>query len=211
MNYSDKFSHIVVYCGSNLGNTPAYRDAAYTLGQAFARHHITLVYGGGKVGLMGVLADSIIAHGGTSIGVIPQFLKDKEVAHQGLSELITTCDMATRKLKMIELGKAFIALPGGIGTYEELFEVISLAQLRQHNKPIGVLNIDGFFDPLLKLLEQTAETGFMPVSNMNLVCVANTIDDLLHQMASYQFVESQKWVKPKWLADDTDYIVPKFT
>ncbi|VEG13395.1 LOG family protein [Moraxella cuniculi] len=211
MNYSDKFSHIVVYCGSNLGNTPAYRDAAYALGQAFAKHRITLVYGGGKVGLMGVLAGSIMAHGGASIGVIPQFLKDKEVAHQGLSELITTCDMATRKLKMIELGKAFIALPGGIGTYEELFEVISLAQLRQHNKPIGVLNIDGFFDPLLKLLEQTAETGFMPASNMNLVCVANTIDDLLHQMTSYQFVESQKWVKPKWLADDTDYIVPKFT
>lgn len=205
------FSRVVVYCGSNFGNTPAYYEAAQALGASLAQRDITLVYGGGNVGLMGTVADSVIAHGGQTIGVIPRFLRDKEVAHQGLSQLIITDDMASRKLKMIEFGDAFIALPGGIGTYEELFEVVSLAQLRQHQKPIGVLNIQGFFDPLLQLLTQTAAAGFMPSANLQLICVADDIDELLQKMTDYQFVESQKWVKPDWLNDNGAYIVPKFT
>ncbi|MFB6349244.1 TIGR00730 family Rossman fold protein [Moraxella sp. ZJ142] len=211
MNYQEKFTNVVVYCGSNFGNTPAYHHAAQQLGETLAKHSLTLVYGGGNVGLMGTVADSVIAHGGDSIGIIPKFLKDKEVAHQHLSELIITDDMASRKLKMIELGDAFIALPGGIGTYEELFEVISLAQLRRHTKPIGVLNIDGFFEPFLQLLKQAADTGFMPAANVDLVCVADTVDELLTKMANYHFVESQKWVKPDWMGDDDTYQVPKFT
>lgn len=198
---------LTVYCGSNFGETPAYYQAAKALGNHLAKHDITLVYGGGNVGLMGAIADSVLANHGKAIGVIPQFLADKEVAHTGLTELIFTPDMATRKLKLIELGDAFIALPGGIGTFEELFEVLSLAQLRQHKKPIGVLNIDGFFDPLLDLLHRTADSGFMPTQNLNLLCVADNIDELFAKMHAYQFVESQKWVKPAWL--DT-LEIPKF-
>lgn len=211
MTYQDKFSHIVVYCGSNFGDTPAYYHAAQSLGKTLAEHDITLVYGGGNVGLMGTIADSVMTHGGKSIGIIPRFLRDKEVAHHGLSELIITEDMASRKLKMISLADAFIALPGGIGTYEELFEVVSLAQLRQHAKPIGVLNVDGFFNPFLQLLEQTAKAGFMPISNINLVCVADNIPTLLTKMATYQFTKSQKWVKPSWMDETSAYTVPKFT
>ncbi len=204
------FRRVVVYCGSNFGDTPAYYAAAQALGKALAQRDITLVYGGGNVGLMGTVADSVIAHGGKTIGVIPRFLKDKEVAHQGLSQLIITDDMASRKLKMIEFGDAFIALPGGIGTYEELFEVLSLAQLRQHQKPIGVLNIEGFFDPLLQLLAHTTAAGFMPNANLQLICVADDIDVLLQKMANYQFIDAQKWVKPDWLDDNDTYTVPKF-
>ncbi len=204
------FRRVVVYCGSNFGDTPAYYAAAQALGKALAQRDITLVYGGGNVGLMGTVADSVIAHGGQTIGVIPRFLKDKEVAHQGLSQLIITDDMASRKLKMIEFGDAFIALPGGIGTYEELFEVLSLAQLRQHQKPIGVLNIEGFFDPLLQLLAHTTAAGFMPNANLQLICVADDIDVLLQKMANYQFIDAQKWVKPDWLDDNDTYTVPKF-
>ena len=159
------FRRVVVYCGSNFGDTPAYYAAAQALGKALAQRNITLVYGGGNVGLMGTVADSVIAHGGKTIGVIPRFLKNKEVAHQGLSQLIITDDMASRKLKMIEFGDAFIALPGGIGTYEELFEVLSLAQLRQHQKPIGVLNIEGFFDPYCSFwhIQQQQDLCPMPI------------------------------------------------
>lgn len=199
---------LTVYCGSNFGETPAYHQAATQLGKYLADHQITLVYGGGKVGLMGTIADSVLTHDGQAIGVIPQFLADKEVAHTGLNELIITPDMATRKLKLIELADAFIALPGGIGTYEELFEVLSLAQLRQHAKPIGVLNIERFFDPLLTMLAQTAQAGFMPSQNLDLLCVADNLGELFVKMQQYQFVESQKWVKPSWLevADTPKFI-----
>lgn len=199
---------VVVYCGSNFGDVPDYYHAAKSLGQAFAARNTTLIYGGGKVGLMGAIADSILAAGGQAIGVIPSFLKDKEVAHLGLSELIVTSDMATRKNKMIELGDAFIALAGGIGTYEELFEVVSLAQLRQHAKPIGVLNTNGFFNPLITMLKHTAQAGFIPPANVDLLCVSDDIDDLLDQMTKYHFVESQKWVKPDWMDDYPE--IPKF-
>ena len=124
----NKMNHIVVYCGSNLGNKPAYFEAAQAMGKAIAERGSTLVYGGGKIGLMGTVADAALAEGGQVIGVIPTFLREKEVAHLGLSQLIETADMTERKNKMIELADAFIALPGGLGTYEELFEVVSQAQ-----------------------------------------------------------------------------------
>lgn len=201
------FQAITVYCGSNFGEVPDYYHAACDLGKKLGEIGTTLIYGGGKVGLMGAVADGALAAGGQVVGVIPQFLKDKEVAHTQLSELIVTEDMTTRKAKMIALSDAFIALPGGIGTYEELFEVVSLAQLRQHAKPIGVLNINGFFDPLIAMLTHTAQAGFMPPANVQLICVADNVDELLEKMANYQFVETQKWVKPSWM-DALD--VPKF-
>lgn len=190
---------ITVYCGSNFGSCKDYYQAAICLGAKLAERQITLVYGGGNVGLMGAIADSVLDNQGKVIGVIPSFLKQKEVAHLGIHQLIETQDMSQRRLKMIELADAFIALPGGIGTYEELFEVLSLAQLRQHKKPIGVLNVSKFFDPLLHMLQETAESGFMPIENLNLLCVSDDIDQLLEKMVNYQFIEAQKWVKPDWL------------
>ena len=190
--------NIVVYCGSNLGNTPDYYEAAREMGQAIARRCGCLVYGGGKIGLMGTVADAALAAGGEVIGVIPTFLREKEVAHTGLTELIETPDMTTRKNKMIELADGFVAKPGGLGTYEELFEVLSQAQLRLHDKPIGILNIGGFFDALLNMMQQTATAGFMPQANMNLLCVADNAEEVLKKMADYRFVDAQKWVEPSW-------------
>ena len=197
----NKMNHIVVYCGSNLGNKPAYFEAAQAMGKAIAERGSTLVYGGGKIGLMGTVADAALAVGGLVIGVIPTFLREKEVAHLGLSQLIETADMTERKNKMIELADAFIALPGGLGTYEELFEVVSQAQLRLHAKPVGVLNIGGFFDGLLAMMQQTADEGFMPQANMSLLCVADHPADLLQKMADYRFVEAAKWVAPAWQSE----------
>ena len=197
----NKMNHIVVYCGSNLGNKPAYFEAAQAMGKAIAERGSTLVYGGGKIGLMGTVADAALAEGGQVIGVIPTFLREKEVAHLGLSQLIETADMTERKNKMIELADAFIALPGGLGTYEELFEVVSQAQLRLHAKPVGVLNIGGFFDGLLAMMQQTADEGFMQQANMSLLCVADHPAALLQKMADYRFVEAAKWVAPAWQSE----------
>lgn len=190
--------NIVVYCGSNLGNTPEYYEAAIGMGKAIATQCGCLVYGGGKIGLMGTVADATLAAGGEVIGVIPTFLREKEVAHTGLTRLIETPDMTTRKNKMIELADGFIAMPGGLGTYEELFEVLSQAQLRLHAKPIGLLNINGFFDVLIEMMRQTAAAGFMPSENMNLLCVDDHAEGVLQKMRNYHFVDAQKWITPSW-------------
>lgn len=190
--------NIAVYCGSNLGRSPAFYRAAREMGKSIAERGSRLVYGGGKVGLMGALADAALAHGGEVTGVIPTFLREKEAAHQGLTRLIETPDMAARKTQMIDLADAFVALPGGIGTYEELFEVLSLSQLRLHGKPIGLLNTEGFFDPLTGLLQHTAAQGFMPQANLNLLCVARRPADLLDKMAAYEYVDVPKRVEPVW-------------
>ncbi|OSI08245.1 LOG family protein yvdD [Neisseria animaloris] len=190
--------NIVVYCGSNLGDTPAYFHAAQAMGAAIALRGSRLVYGGGRIGLMGTVADAVLANGGEVTGVIPTFLREKEVAHTGLTELIETPDMTARKNKMIALADAFIAMPGGLGTYEELFEVLSQAQLKLHGKPVGVFNVNGFFDPMITMLQQTADAGFMPQANMSLLCVDGTPEGLLEKMAAYRFVDVSKWVTPDW-------------
>lgn len=196
-------NNIVVYCGSNLGATPVYAEAARGLGEAIAKRGSRLVYGGGCIGLMGTVADAVLQAGGEAVGVIPTFLREKEVAHRGLTELIETPDMPSRKNKMIELGDAFIALAGGIGTFEELFEVLSLAQLKQHRKPVGLVNTAGFYDPLLALLQQTAAQGFMPVANLSLLCVADTPQELLVKLENYQPHDAPKWIQPAWLTEQT--------
>ncbi|OOR90079.1 Rossman fold protein, TIGR00730 family [Moraxella caviae] len=190
---------IAVYCGSNLGARPEYHKAAQQMGQALAQRDMRLVYGGGNIGLMGTVADTVLEQGGEVVGVIPTFLVEKEVAHQGLSELIETTDMATRKYKMIELADGFIALAGGLGTFEELYEVLSLAQLRLHAKPIGVLNTHGFFDPVIATLQKAADEGFMPHANLSLLCVSDDPDELLEMMANYRFIDAPKWTRPTWL------------
>lgn len=195
-------NNITVYCGSNFGNIPNYYHHAQILGERLVHHDIRLIYGGGNVGLMGTLADSVLAHGGEVIGVIPTFLKQKEVAHLGLTQLIETPDMVTRKTQLIELADGFIAMAGGLGTYEELFEVLSITQLKLIKKPIGLLNVAHFFDPLLDMLSKTADSGFMPQENLQLLCVADNSEELLYKMKKFKFIDAPKWIKPDWL-DDT--------
>jgi hypothetical protein len=152
---------ICVYCGSNDGRSPEYARAAERLGQDMAEAGVRLVYGGGSVGLMGIVARSVLAHGGLVTGIIPQFLKDREVMLKEVSELIVTADMHERKRIMFERSDAFVALPGGIGTLEEVIEVMTWAQLEQHEKPVLIVNIKRFWDPLIALFAHMTEEGFL--------------------------------------------------
>lgn len=152
---------ICVYCGSRTGAHPAYARAAAALGKAIAREGLTLVYGGGSVGLMGVVADSALAAGGRVIGVIPRILMKRELAHRGLTELVQTGSMQERKAKMAELSDAFVALPGGIGTLDELFEMWTWAQLGLHAKPCALINTEGYYDNLVAFLDRAALDGFL--------------------------------------------------
>ncbi len=152
---------ICVYCGSNAGRQPEYAEAAERLGRDMAEAGIDLVYGGGDVGLMGIVARSVLAHGGKVVGIIPQFLKDREVMLHEVSELIVTNDMHERKRIMFDRSDAFVALPGGIGTLEEVIEVMTWAQLEQHSKPILIANINGFWDPLIEVFSRMTKDGFL--------------------------------------------------
>lgn len=198
----NKMDNIAVYCGSNLGFSPRYAADARAIGQFIAEHGSRLIYGGGHIGLMGEVANAALAAGGQVIGVIPEFLRQKEMAHNGLTELVETDNMASRRLKMMELADAFIVLPGGIGTYEELFEVLSAAQLQQHAKPIGILNSNDFFAPLLALMQQTTDTGFMPAANLNLLCVDTEPAALWQKMRGYRYQHAHKWQAPAWLHNE---------
>ena len=174
---------ICVYCGSRIGNDPAYRQAAEELASVLLRHRVVLVYGAGRIGLMGVLANAMLAGGGEVIGVIPRALVDSEVAHEGLSRLEVVDSMHIRKARMMELADGMVALPGGLGTLEELFEALTWAQLRFHRKPCGLLNVQGYFDPLLTFLDGALEKEFISVENRRLLTVnaspARLMDALL--------------------------------
>jgi len=174
---------ICVFCGSSFGNSPAFREQAARVGATLARRKIGLVYGGGRVGLMGVVADAALAAGGEVVGVIPEVLSTAEVAHSGLTELHVVADMHQRKALMAEKSDAFLTLPGGIGTYEEFFEILSWAGLGIHRKPIGLLNVEGYFDPLLALLEFGADAGFVRRRFLDPLVVStdpeNLVGDLL--------------------------------
>lgn len=189
---------IAVYCGSNLGIIPDYYHAAQTMAKALARRGHHIVYGGGSLGLMGTLADMALECGAEVTGVVPHFLAEKEVAHDRLTTLIKTNTMSERKLKMIELADGYIAMAGGLGTYEELFEVLSNAQLELSDSPIGLLNTNGFYDPVIELLNHTASQGFMPKNNLRLVCVSDDPDELLDQMNAYTPTKAIKWETPAW-------------
>jgi len=152
---------LCVYCGANPGAAPAYADAAAKLGAAMASSGVRLVYGGGSVGLMGIVARSVMSHGGNVTGIIPQFLKDREIMLREVPDLVVTADMHERKRLMFQRSDAFIALPGGIGTLEEVVEVMTWAQLDQHAKPVMILNIDGFWNPLIELFRRMAAEGFL--------------------------------------------------
>jgi len=191
----NKLTSVAVFCGSSEGNDNVIISQAITLGETLAKQGITLVYGAGKIGVMGKVAQGALKNKGKVIGVIPEFLKKKEVVHLGLHELITTKNMHQRKLKMHELSDGFIALPGGMGTLEELFEIVTWAQLGLHEKPIGLLNTNGFYDNLIKMLETMVVRGFLKMENLELLIVADTIESLLDKMRSFKPNRVPKWLK----------------
>lgn len=170
---------VCVFCGSSVGGAPVYAESARRLGEALARRKLGLVYGGGNIGLMGVIADAVLAQGGEVVGVIPRFLMDKELGHTGVTRLVTVESMHERKAIMAEYSNAFIALPGGFGTADELFEILTWRQLHLHDKPIGLLNIAGFFNPFLDWLDLMVREGFVKQSNRNLIVVRETEEELL--------------------------------
>lgn len=176
---------ICIYCGSSFGNRPVYAEAARALAAEMVAHDIGLVYGGGKVGLMGVIADEILRLGGEATGVIPQALMDKEVGHTGLTRLHVVTNMHERKAKMAELADGFIAMPGGLGTLEELFEILTWAQLGFHQKPVGVLNVDGFYDGLIAFLQTQVDCGFVKADQAELMLHAPTPPELMQRLRSF--------------------------
>lgn len=187
-------NRICVYSGSNLGNNPEYKESAARLGKILAMEKIELVYGGSRVGLMGEVAREVLISGGRAIGVMPKNLFPADIIKSDLTEFIWTQDMRERKKTMEEISDGFIALPGGVGTYEELFEMLSFAQLGIHKKPIGVLNAAHFFDPLLDMIKKTADAGFMRQSNLSLLLEDQDPKKLLDKMKSFQAPElGMKW------------------
>jgi uncharacterized protein (TIGR00730 family) len=185
---------VCVFCGSSPGTDPAFIDGARALGGAIAATGRGLVYGGAKVGLMGALADSVLAGGGTVTGVIPKSLLDKEVAHQGLTELHVVASMHERKMKMAERADAFIAMPGGLGTLEELFEVWTWAQLGLHQKAIGLFGPKPFFAPLLGYLDSLVAQGFVRLEHRQMVLLEEDPNVLLGRLEAYQPPSVQKWI-----------------
>jgi len=185
---------ICVYCGSNPGARPEYGAAARELGQRMGERGIGLVYGGSKAGTMGVIADSVLEHGGEVVGVIPGTLIEHEVAHDGLSELHAVNSMHERKALMEQLADGFIALPGGYGTHDELFEILAWSQLGIHRKPIGLLNIRGYYDALLAYLDHTVREGFVAQNNRELLLVDDDPGSMIEQLASWEAPPVKIWL-----------------
>jgi hypothetical protein len=193
---------ICVFCGSNAGHKPVYREAAESLGRLLAERGVEIVYGAGNIGLMGALADACLAAGGSVVGVIPESLVGLEVAgravdHANLTRLEVVDSMHTRKARMAALADGFIALPGGFGTFEELCEVLTWAQLGFHTKPVGLLNVAGFFDPLLALFDQAVEEGFLRAQNRAMALTATDAEALLTAMAEYEAEPVTQWLTAK--------------
>jgi uncharacterized protein (TIGR00730 family) len=185
---------ICVYCGSSPGRLEVYAEGARALAQALVARDLGLVYGGASIGLMGLIADTVLALGGRAVGVIPYALAQKEVAHRGLTELHITHSMHERKTLMAELSDGFVAMPGGIGTFEEIFEVWTWAQLGIHAKPCGLLNVSGYFDALTTFLDHATQEQFLKPPHRSLLVVESDPDALLDRFASYQAPGIQNWL-----------------
>lgn len=185
---------VTVFCGSSTGTDPAYAAAARALGKELVARGIGLVYGGGDVGLMGVLANTMLEAGGEVTGIIPQDLWDREVGHRGLTELLVVGTMHERKLAMADRADAFIALPGGVGTFEELFEVLTWTQLGIHHKPAGLLDAAEFYQPLLGFLDATVEAGFIRAGHRAILLDAEDPAELLDSLARWRPVARDKWM-----------------
>ena len=192
-----KMNRITVFCGSSFGTEDLFEKQAYLLGKTFAQKNIGLIYGGANVGLMGAVANGVIENGGEAIGVLPRFLQHKEIAHNGLTELILVETMHERKTKMNDLCDGVIALPGGFGTLEEFFEMLTWAQLGLHKKPIGILNINGFYDSLIGFVRNMVVKGFLKEVNEKMILVSEDIEDLLELMENYEAPTVGKWLDKK--------------
>lgn len=185
---------ICVYCGANPGARPAYVEGAQALGRTLAERGIGVVYGGGNVGLMGCLADATLAAGGEVIGVIPEALLEKELAHRGLTELHVVASMHERKTMMAELADAFIAMPGGFGTFEELCEALTWTQLGIHEKPCGLFNIEGFYDALISLLERATTDRFLRMEHRAILLEGTTPEAILAKIEAFRMPVAEKWI-----------------
>ncbi|MFA8298762.1 MAG: TIGR00730 family Rossman fold protein [Hyphomicrobiales bacterium] len=185
---------ICVFCGSSLGKQNIYKETANELALFMAKNKIDLIYGGANVGVMKVIADTIMDNGGKAIGIMPKLLVEKEVAHEELDEMHIVSSMAERKELMIEMSDAFIALPGGFGTLDEISEVLTANQLRISDKPIGLLNIDNFFTPLLNFIDHCVSEGFVRKEHRRNIIVSSEIDDLIDKMDQYQPLSMGKWI-----------------
>lgn len=187
-------TRICVFCGSSMGNNEEYRRAAKKVGEYFVDNNIELVYGGANVGLMKIIADVVLDGGISVTGIMPHMLIEKEVEHKGINQLISVETMADRKEKMVEISDGFIALPGGFGTLDELMEVITYNQLRIFDKPVGILNIEGYFDKLLQFFDHTVDSGFVRKEHRNNIIVSSNIEELIEKMKSYKPVVMGKWI-----------------
>ena len=185
---------ICVFCGSNAGANPAYLEAADVVGRSLAQRSVRVVYGGATVGMMGALADAVRGEGGDVVGIIPQAIFDREIGHTGLDDLRVVGSMHERKALMAELSDAFIALPGGIGTLEELFEVYTWAQLGIHTKPLGLLDVVGYFQPLVAFLDHAVQERFLRSEMRTLLAVSDDLDDLIAAFQTWEPVSLHKWI-----------------
>lgn len=185
---------IAVYCGSSSGANEIYRKQAAQLGKLLVKNNIELVFGGGKVGLMGHIATAVMDAGGRATGIIPGFLDVKEVAHDGLTEMITVDTMHKRKALIFDMSDGFIALPGGFGTLDELFEMLTWAQLGLHQKAVGILNINGYYDSILNGIGTMVDEGFLKIENREMIQVSTGAEELLLKMEHYQAPALPKWI-----------------
>jgi hypothetical protein len=188
---------VCVFCGSSPGRDPRYAGAAADLARALVARGIGVVFGGGSVGLMGVLADHVLASGGQMTGVIPHGLAARELAHRGVSDMRVVSTMHARKALMARLADGFVALPGGMGTLEELFEILTWGQLGIHRKPVGVLNVAGYYDPLVAVLDHAVAEGFVSAANGRLVLVDDDAERLLDRMAGHEPPPGPAWITPE--------------
>jgi uncharacterized protein (TIGR00730 family) len=186
---------VCVYCGSSIGNNKIYREMAEAMGTLLAKRGIGLVYGGGNVGLMGIVADAALAAGGKVIGVIPQSLANREIAHAGVTDLRVVDSMHTRKALMAELSDAFIAMPGGVGTFEEFFEAVTWTQLGVHRKPCGLLNAGAFYSPLAAFIDQAVTEGFIKPIHRAMIVVDDDPERLLNALATIELPDVPKWIR----------------
>jgi uncharacterized protein (TIGR00730 family) len=192
--FSNEIKRVAIYCGANVGNDPAFKLATETLVQTLVREGIGIVYGGGGVGLMGVVADAALAAGGEVIGVIPEAIKALELGHTKLTELHTVPDMHSRKAMMLALSDAVIALPGGFGTMDEVFEALTWSQLDYHRKLCGFLNVNGFYDPLFQWMEHSVAVGLVKAVNLELVVRSDDPEALLRELRARPFPLAKKWM-----------------
>jgi uncharacterized protein (TIGR00730 family) len=186
---------ICVYCGSSPGTDPRHAEVARDFGTSLARRELRLVYGGGNVGLMGEVANATLAAGGTVTGIIPERLWEKEVGHRGLTDLFVVPTMHARKARMVELSDAFVALPGGFGTLDELFEVLTWQQIGYHQKPVGLLNVNGYYDGLIAFAQHSHAQGFVRKEHLDALIVDTDIESLLDRLVNSDPVQVDKWMK----------------